>query len=336
MTSLTDRLLASEEASIRFKIRVRLLSEDEDSHSIRALRKEIAKSPRIEALLSDRDEEGRIRPARHPYKKWTGAHWVLATLADIGYPPGDKTIEPIRNQVFDYWLAPYHLKEEPYDQAPPRHREKGVPVVRGRARRCASQQGNALFSAVRLGHMDERCDILAGLLLKWQWEDGGWNCDRKAEACNSSFWESLIPLRALVTYAEAAGDSAASDAAARAAEIFLKRGLFRRRSDGEVMNRQFVRLHYPCYWHYDVLFGLKVMAEAGFIRDPRCNEALDLLESKELPEDGWPAEERFYNSDPSKSNAERVSWGGVNKKRMNEWVTADALYVLQAAGRLNI
>ena len=29
-----------------------------------------------------------------------------------------------------------------------------------------------------------------------------------------------------------------------------------------------------------------------------------------------------------------VDWGGTSKLRMNEWVTADVLYVLKAAGRL--
>jgi hypothetical protein len=29
-----------------------------------------------------------------------------------------------------------------------------------------------------------------------------------------------------------------------------------------------------------------------------------------------------------------VDWGGAGKGRMNEWVTADALWVLRAAGRL--
>jgi hypothetical protein len=102
------------------------------------------------------------------------------------------------------------------------------------------------------------------------------------------------------------------------------------------MNDQFVRLHYPCYWRYDILFALKVMAEAGFIRDPRCEEALDLLESKQLPDGGWPAEERFYKTaKPPTSGCDLVSWGGVSKRRPNAWVTADALYVLRAAGRLD-
>jgi hypothetical protein len=100
------------------------------------------------------------------------------------------------------------------------------------------------------------------------------------------------------------------------------------------MNPQFTRLHYPCYWRYDILFGLKVMAEGGFISDPRCADALDLLESKRIPDGGWPAEERFYAVTKDLSGrGETVSWGGASKTRMNEWVTADALFALRVAGR---
>jgi len=99
-------------------------------------------------------------------------------------------------------------------------------------------------------------------------------------------------------------------------------------------------LHYPLYWHYDVLGGLKAMAEMGLVKDMRCGDALDLLERKELPSGGWPAEGRFYTlaatSDPDSVHGshERVDWGGSGKSRMNEWVTVDALFVLRAAGRI--
>jgi hypothetical protein len=89
-----------------------------------------------------------------------------------------------------------------------------------------------------------------------------------------------------------------------------------------------------------VLFGLKVMAEAGFIADPRCQEALDVLESKRLADGGFPAEERYYDTRDRKTNKggwvtgrSLVDWGGVSKRRMNKFVSADALYVLVVAGR---
>ena len=329
-------MLASAEPSIRYKVRVGVLGDGAESQAIRYLREEIKESSRVRALLHDRDEFGRIRPVHHPYKKWIGAHWVFATLADIGYPQGDGELIPIRDQVFDCWLNPKTIQERVYAGVSPSQPYRGVPVIQGRARRCASQQANALYSAVALGLMNESCHRLADYLIRWQWPDGGWNCDRRPEASTSSFWESLIPLRALSIYARATGRPEARKAAERAAEVFLKRRLFRRRRDGLVMNPQFLRFHYPCYWRYDILFGLKVMAEGGFIRDERCGETLDMLQSKTLPGGGWAAEERFYgNARVPASGCDRVSWGGVSKRRMNEWVTADALYVLREAGRLN-
>ena len=77
------------------------------------------------------------------------------------------------------------------------------------------------------------------------------------------------------------------------------------------------------------------MAEMGLINDPRCSEALDLLESKQLPAGGWPAEKSYYKAASKVMlTASDVDWGGTGKKRMNEWVSADALFVLKAAGRI--
>jgi hypothetical protein len=75
------------------------------------------------------------------YAKWQGPHWVLAALADIGYPPGDSSLVPLRERVLAKWL------DSPV-----------VRVLDGRPRVHASQQGNALRSLVALGLADSRCD----------------------------------------------------------------------------------------------------------------------------------------------------------------------------------
>jgi hypothetical protein len=76
------------------------------------------------------------------------------------------------------------------------------------------------------------------------------------------------------------------------------------------------------------------MAEAGFIHDERCREALELLETKRLPDGGFPAEKAYYRvTDKEVSGRSLVNWGGTSKKKMNEFVTANALHVLKAAGR---
>jgi hypothetical protein len=195
-------------------------------------------------------------------------------------------------------------------------------------------EGNAAWYSLQLGLADDRTVELINRLQQWQWPDGGWNCDKRPEADTSSFMETLIPLRALALYARVSGEPRAKAAAERAAEVFLTRKLFLRLRDGQVMDKHFVRLSYPAYWHYHILFSLKVMAQAGFLSDPRCAPALDLLESKRLPDGGFPAEETYSRTTrPNLSGYSLVGWGGVSWVKMNPFVTADALYVLRLAGR---
>jgi hypothetical protein len=268
------------------------------------------------------------------YAKYTGAHWVLADLADIGYPPSDASLAPLRDQVYETWLAPERTRERVVAREAARYKSRpGVPIIDGRPRRCASQEGNALYATLALGLADARADQLAANLVRWQWPDGGWNCDRKTEARTSSFHETLLPLRGLAWHANVTGSQASQDAAARAAEFLLKRGLFRRQTDGSVIRDSFLKLRYPHYWHYDILIALKVMAEAGFIGDPRCTEALEVIASKNLVTGGWRAEGKHYRvvTEPEKGGS-LVDWGPATRKRvMNPFVTLDALYVLRAA-----
>jgi hypothetical protein len=312
---MLDRLLASSDACVRAGARLRL--QGADAGAARPLRDEIRASPRVRALLSERGGDGRI--PGHPYAKWGGAHWVLAALAELGYPPGDAELVPLREQVYGWLLSKSH--------------DRSIRALGGRVRRCASQEGNAAYALLTLGLADPRTDELVERLLRWQWPDGGWNCDKRPQAVNSSFMETLIPLRAVALYARLGGGPRAERAAERAADVFLKRDLYKRRRDGKPISRDFVALHYPCYWHYDVLFGLKVMAEAGFLADPRCGAALELLRAKRLPDGSFPAEAKYYRTGRSpRSGRSLVDWGGASPRRGNEFVTLDALAVLKAAG----
>jgi hypothetical protein len=336
---IIDALLKSDEPSVRWKVMTRVVGEDPESRKVRELREEIRTSPRARALIAGRDRKHVREP--YVYANWRGAHWTLAMLAEIGYPAGDESLLPMREQVLEYWLNSSFYMEFESKSAVPKHRSsEGVPIIQGRYRRCASQQGNALYSITRLGLADKKSDALAERLIHWQWPDGGWNCDRRPSAHVSSFNESLLPMLGLAAHAERAKDDAARAAALKASEIFLCRRLFKSKTDGEIISPHWVRPKYPRYWHYDMLGGLVAMAEMGLMKDPRCADALDLLEKKELPKGGWAAQGRFYKVSASMDMSTRfgsisqVEWGSAGNARMNEWVSADALYVLRAAGRL--
>lgn len=315
-----DTLLNSPEPSIRYQARLHLCGESPAAADEKQqLQQSIRTSQRVQRLLSERDAEGMIR--LHPYHKWNGAHWVLVTLAELDYPAGDNDLIPLREQVYDYLFSAQHIRSI---------KQK---TIAGRVRMCASIEGNAIYALCKLGLVDERTSELVERLLAWQWPDGGWNCDKNPLAKVSSFCETLLPLRGLAQYARVTQDARAGEAAKQAAEIFLGRRLFRRLSNGAVIDPHFLKLHYPCYWHYDILMALKVLNEAGLIDDPRCEEALDQLRSKQLPDGGFPAEAKYYRvTDKSISGRSLVDWGGTSTQHMNPFVTADALVVLKAAG----
>jgi hypothetical protein len=96
---------------MRFKTRVNVLREDPSSPSIKRLQREVKNSDIVKRLLSHQTTDGTISPPDNVYGKWQGAHWILGSLADIGYPSGDPATKSICEQVQTAWLSPHYFKE---------------------------------------------------------------------------------------------------------------------------------------------------------------------------------------------------------------------------------
>jgi hypothetical protein len=266
----------------------------------------------VRALLDRPPDDDR----RHPYRKWEGPHWRLVALAELGVPPGDPRIQRAANVVL-CWLAGGG------------HRKR-IPTINGLVRRCASQEGNAIAACCRLGLAgDPRVELLARSLVEWQWPDGGWNCDRRASGRRSSFYESLPPAWGLHEYALATGAGWAAEAAQRTAELLLSHHVYRS-SAGEVIDPRWLQLRWPPYWHYDVLQALLVLGRLGRLDDPRCADALDVVEAQRRSDGRWNANGRWWKAPGASTYAEAVDWG---PSRPSEMVTLNALRVLQQAGR---
>ena len=306
-------LLRSEEPVIRYRALVDLVGASVDDRRVAAARRAIPEGPLVRALLADRLGEG-----RHPYSKWAGAHWRLVSLMDLGVPADLVDMRPALEPVFDWLTGPGH--------------RAGVKVIKGKARRCASQEGNALAVAVHLGLADDpRARLLATSLAEWQWPDGGWNCDKREAARHSSFHESLPALRGVTAFARVTGEPVVADAAARAIEFLLDHRVVFSERTGRPISAKAIKVHYPPYWHYDLLAGLRVLAEADQLRDPRASDALDLLESKRAADGTWAVEAIHFRKPGSQgSNVEVVDWG---RSGASEPVTLGTLFVLRAAGR---
>jgi hypothetical protein len=172
------RTLLDAEPSIRLWILSGVLDHPPTSPPLRTAVEEVRHSPRVRALLSERRSDGTL--PYHPYlARWYGAHWVLVALAELGYPAGDPSLQPLLDQVLT-WL-----------HSPDYRRRSGT--VKGLPRMHASIDANAVWVALKMGLDDPRVAPLVDRLLAGQWPDGGWNCDRNASGRTSSFTESLIP-----------------------------------------------------------------------------------------------------------------------------------------------
>ena len=319
--AVTDSLVGSEEPSVRYLVRRDVLGDDPDSRAMRGLADEIRRSPRVAALL-----DGHGRRGASTYGKWQGAHWVTLALVELAHPGGDRRVAALVDETLDHWTAQRFLRDR--EVTPWQASGAYVPIIAGRARRCASQHGAALLIAAHFGGVDDRARLIEQRLADWQWPDGGWNCDRRTEASMSSVNETLLPLRGL---AAVSGSSAAPVRAAR--EFLLERRVAFRRTDSRPLHPNVMDLHFPPYWHYDLLAGLDGLAQSGGLADERCERALDLLEARRRADGWWSADARWYRVADTGSNVESVDWGPTGASRRNVWVTVRALAVLRAAGR---
>ena len=313
-------LLKSAEPAVRHRTRTWVLDQSENSPAVVSDRKSAWDGPIVSILLDFASVA-----KEDPYRKWFGLHWRLVSLADFGLSVDRADVRARLDEGLERelsWIAnPRHLASAP-------KLKKGLYLA------DASMEGNALYAASRFGWADdERARALVDYLLERQWPDGGWNCDRRASGYRSSFHESWATAIGLASYHQATDDADAQAAARRTAELLLEHRLFHRLKTDEPIHHSFVALHWPAYWHYEFLAGLRVLraVDAGLLADPRAADALDLLESQQLPDGRFKATRGWWQpaSNPT-SPVDVIDWG---KGRASEVLTLHALAMLKVAGR---
>jgi hypothetical protein len=171
-------------------------------------------------------------------------------------------------------------------------------------------------------------DGIVARLLSEQLEDGGWNCDAERGSIRSSFATTINVLEGLLAYERATGGSAESVASRRRGEEYLlERKLFRRKSNGEIVNPAWLQFSFPTYWHYDVLRALEYFRSVGGKPDGRIDEGIALLRSRRQPGGFWLLE----NTHPGKvhfpledGDSRPSRWNTLRALRVLNWYEASA------------
>jgi hypothetical protein len=102
--------------------------------------------------------------------------------------------------------------------------------------------------------------------------------------------------------------------------------LFRSLRTGAVIRRDWLALHYPPYWHYDIFQALLVLSRMRLTGDPRCLDALAVLERRRRPDGRWqPGGYWWKPPGTPRGTVEVVDWG---RSAPNEMITLNALRIL--------
>jgi hypothetical protein len=226
--------------------------------------------------------------------RWGGAAWnhgwnstmhVLMLLRDMGLDPASdqarRAVDLVRDRVTWKGCGPQACD--------------GNAFFEGEVEPCINGQVGAVGA-----YFGQDVRGIVGRLLAEQQPDGGWNCEAANGSARSSFNTTICVLEALLAYERAVGGSQeVIEARRRGQEYLLERRLFRRRSTGEVIERDrkggaaWTRFAFPTWWHYDVLRGLEYLRNAGVAYGERVAEAIDLVASKRDGDGAWPLETRY-------------------------------------------
>lgn len=235
---------------------------------------------------------------------WTATTYSLLLLRDLGLDPRSdasrRAVELVREKS--------------------RWEEGGQPFFEGEVEPCINGKAVALGA-----YFGENVDGVVARLLGEQLTDGGWNCEAERGSTRSSFATTINVLEGLLEHERATGGTPASVAGRRRGEEYLlERALLRRKSTGELIDRDWLQFSYPTRWFYDVLRGLEYFRAVGGPSDERMAEAVGVLRSKRRSDGTWLLE----NTHPG-----RVHFAmEVGDGRPSRWNTLRALRVLEWYG----
>ena len=204
---------------------------------------------------------------RPPGQPWTATMHTLQTLQLLGLDPeSDRAQQAIK-------LIERNCRWEHEGQ---RYFDGEVePCINGRTIETGAYFGVDVSSIVER-ILDERL------------ADGGWNCEAENGSVRSSIDTTINVLDGLLAHERATGGSDDVRAARRSGEEYLlERRLFRRKSTGEVVDTAYLDFAFPYYWHYDVLRALDYFRNAAAQRDPRMEQAVELVRSKRRADGRW-------------------------------------------------
>ncbi len=255
--------------------------------------------------------------------RWGGAAWnhgwdstmhALMLLREMGLDPASdqacRAVGLVRDRVTWMGCGPQECDNNAFFE--------------GEAEPCINGQVGAVGA-----YFGQDVQGIIDRLLGEQLSDGGWNCDAPNGSTRSSFNTTICVLDALLEHERVGrGTPEVTESRLRGQEYLLERRLFRRRSTGEVIERDrksdtvWTRFAFPTWWHYDILRGLEYLRNAGVTPDERVAEAVALVSSKCGDDGRWLLETRYPGMMPveiDEGEGRPSRWNTLRALRVLDW-----------------
>ena len=314
------------DAAIQLATRTRLFGEDPDSLICNKLRTQVMKEGIVPAILATQGPDGHwVSRDRFYTAKYNGTVWNLIILAELG---AEGTDERLRRAAEAVLTDAQHPASGGFSEQRSKTAGGGLPsgVIP-----CLT--GNLVFALVKLGMLDApRVQAAIDWITTYQRFDDGatvirpvgpMTATRCAGDATPARWAWSRPSRALPQSRPHTAVLLSKPPSPGAAEFMLVHHVHKRSHDlAKVSKPGWKRFGFPRMYQTDVLEILWLLTQLGY-RDPRMDEALDLVCAKRNKDGRWNLDDTFND---------RYSVPIETQGQPSRWVTLHALEVLTRLG----
>lgn len=315
-----DWLLERDNPSVRYFALRYLFGRDDDDKEVQSARRAIMRSEPVNAILDAQEAGGYWAQAGWGYApKYRGTDWQILFLAELGADGRNRKVR----RGCEYLLEHAQANHGGFSAMSGATPMGGVTCL----------NGNLIWALIALGYgADERVtravEWLAGAITgegveRWYAIVAGPGFVCGANMKKPCAWGAVKSLRALANLPERLRSARVKKATAMTAEFLFSRDLakadypFTERVSGE-----WFKFGFPLSYTSDVLEALLALSEAGYGKDQRLKNAIELVFSKRGADGRWAM----------KHSLNGKMWVDIEAKGTpSKWVTLRALRVLKAA-----
>lgn len=207
--------------------------------------------------------------------KWISTHYTLLDLRNLNLPPGNEIAQESIEQVLQNNMA----EDGGIRLGPSTSRQSDVCV-----------NGMFLNYASYFKTEEKKLRPVVDCILNEIMPDGGFNCSFSSGAVHSSLHSTISVLEGLTEFQKAGHAYRRvniAKACASATGFILLHRLYLSDRTGEIINKDFLKLAYPCRWRYDILRAMDYFQYAGIAWDDRMQSAMDILKKKQNKDGTW-------------------------------------------------